>query len=163
MKATLLNSQSWRKLDCSKTSCITHILERSKVPHTTCISRFPLLMWIPTRTKHLHSLHKYCTSNEKQRLESSFSGLTNAFQFVGWSSAKRIKTCSVQFWPPKEKMIESEIRKYACCTANLKAATVFSIISIILDVVALVLAIIFISVPAWNNSDHLNWDFVVST
>ena len=70
---------------------------------------------------------------------------------LGWftttrSSAKRIKNCAVQFWPPKEKMIESEIRKYACCTDNLKAAIVFSIITIILDVAAVVLGIIFVSV-----------------
>ena len=43
-------------------------------------------------------------------------------------------------------MIESEIRKYACCTDNLKAAIVFSIITIILDVAAVVLGIIFVSV-----------------
>ena len=70
---------------------------------------------------------------------------------------------SVQFSSLKEKMAEraeSEIRRYACCTDNLKAEIVFSIINIILNIVGIVLAIIYVVVPT---AKLLDWNFVVST
>ena len=48
---------------------------------------------------------------------------------------------------------EREIRQYACCTDNLKAAKVFSIINFILDIVGISLAVIFVVIPAIESTD----------
>ena len=55
---------------------------------------------------------------------------------------------------------ERDIRRYACCTDNLKAEKVLSIINIILDIVYLILIIIYVIIPTGK---FLGWDFVVST